>query len=166
MGRGITQKEFTDLPDNLRHLAHIAGSKNPGYIYLLVAEGLDLVKIGASNRWEGYKVAVDKRIREIIKDAPMIPMTKELVIVAACLGRTETEIHRHFADYRIGGEWFIYADDLKTFADSVARFLEQVEEWSKPGAPDPTEFPWKLLDHPARPPSKKFVGMQTRFESA
>jgi hypothetical protein len=165
MGKGIKPKELTGLPDELRYLAHIAGSENPGYIYLLVAETLGLVKIGASNRWEGIKVAVDKRIREIINDVPLIPITNSLVIVAASLGRTETEIHRHFAHYRVAGEWFIYADDLKGFVESVARFLKQVEEWSKPGAPDPTEFPWKLLDSPAKPPLKKFVDLQSRFES-
>src|SRR5258708_5378156 len=65
MPKGIRRPKLPDLPDDLRYLAHIAGSANPGFIYLLVASGLGLVKIGASNRFDGLKLAVQKRIQEI-----------------------------------------------------------------------------------------------------
>jgi len=164
MPRGISRRELTDLPDEVRYLAHIASGKNPGWIYFLACSQLELVKIGASNRWEGHQAAVDRRIREVKLDVPMIPIDKEAVILAASLGRNEAELHAHFAEYRIAGEWFVYCDDLKALVDSVARLQEEFARMeSDPDAPSPKETPWKLLDTPARPPSKKFAGLRAEF---
>ena len=86
MPKGIRRVKLPDIPDDQRYIAHLAASANPGFIYFLVALDLELVKIGASHRFEGLKVAVDKRIQEIKHDVPMIRIDKEYVVLAASLG--------------------------------------------------------------------------------
>lgn len=164
MAKGIKPKILVDLPDEVRYLSHIAAGRNPGWIYMLVASDLGLVKIGASNRWDGLRVAVDRRIREVKNAAAIINIDRELVVVASALGRNETEIHKHFNEYRVAGEWFIFADAVQDFVESVARLLDQLEEWGENADARPTETPWRMLEIPARPPSRKFVGLEAVFE--
>jgi hypothetical protein len=164
VGKGIKRKVLENLPDDLRYLAHIAAGRNPGYIYLLVSDDLGLVKIGASNRWDGHTVGVDQRIAEVKNDVPFITINREHVILASVLGLDEAEIHDHFAAYRVAGEWFVYSDDLKIFVDNVGDLLLQLDEWEKNANAHPTATPWKLLKTPPKPPSKKFTGVKAIFE--
>ncbi len=164
MGKGIRSKVLKNLPDDVRYLAHLASGENPGYIYFLVSDELGLVKIGASNRWtDDNKVAVDKRIKEIKNDVPFIKISQEHVILAGPLGYSESDIHDHFADYRVGGEWFIYSDDLKLFVDKIGTCLQQQDAWGNDGVM-PTEKPWTYLEAEPKPPSKKFFGVQPIFK--
>src|SRR5438309_889653 len=101
MGRGIKPKVFDKLPDDQRYIAHIAGGLNPGYIYFLVCDDVKLVKIGASNRWDGYILAVNARITEVKNDVPFFNITKEYITLASPLGMGESEIHDHFANYHV-----------------------------------------------------------------
>lgn len=164
MGKGIRPMVLNNLSDDVRYLAHMASGENPGYIYFLVSEELQLVKIGASNRWSAdNEVAVDKRIREIKNDVPFVNICREHVILAGPLGYSESDIHDHFADYRVGGEWFIYSDDLKLFVDRIGIFIQQLHSWGNDGA-RPTEKPWTYLEIKPKPPSQKFVGVQSVFQ--
>jgi hypothetical protein len=164
MGRGITPKVIENLPDNVRYLAHIVGSRNPGYIYFLVCSDLGIVKIGASNRVDGIQIAVDQRIIEVRNDVPFLNLDQEYVILAATLGRTETELHQLFAAYSVAGEWFVYSDDLKKYVVCVRDFLQQVEVMSQEGSALPTAMPWKMPEAPPKPPAKKPVRFQAVFE--
>lgn len=165
MPKGITQKVLPALPDQFRYLAQIAGGQSPGYIYLLVSEEIGLVKIGASNRWDGHTVVADRRVAEVKKQIPFVNLSEEHLILAACLGKNESEIHKHFHEYRARGEWFFYSDDLKVFVDSVADFLGQCDEWSKNADARPTAQPWNHLKYPPCLPSRKFVGLRADFET-
>lgn len=165
MPRGIKPKDLQNLPDDMRYLAHIAAGPNPGYLYFLISDQLGVVKIGASNRWEGHQVAVDKRITEVKNASPLFPIDREFVLLAGPVGMSESAIHDHFKDYRIGkSEWFIYCDDLKGFVDSVGRLLEEFEKWKNDEIEMPTEKPWALLRDQPKPPSKKFVRLHAEFE--
>ena len=164
MGKGIKPKVLENLPEDLRYLAHIAEGKNPGYIYFLISDDLGLVKIGASNRWDGHAVAVDVRIKEVKNDVPFITINREHVVLASALGFGETEIHDHFAAYRAAGEWFVYSDDLKVFVNNVGDFLRQLDEWKKDADARPTATPWRLLETPPKPPSRKFAGVKAIFQ--
>ncbi len=164
MGKGIKAKVLENLPDHLRYLAQVAGGQNPGYVYFLVSDDLKLVKIGASNRWDGNNLAVDARIREVKNDVPFVTINREHVILAMVLGLDETEIHEHFSEYRVAGEWFAYVDDLKKFVDDIGDLLRQLDEWANDADARPTSTPWNLLKITPKSPSMKFVGVQAHFE--
>lgn len=165
MGKGIRPKVLENLPDEIRYLAHIVESENPGFIYFLISDDLGLVKIGASNRWKGHQVAVDSRITEVKNDVPFITIDREYVILAGSLQKTESEIHDHFAAYHVAGEWYIYSDDLKLFVDEVGELLAQLDKWSETGEDRPTLTPWNTLKSIPKPPSKKFKGVRAIFDA-
>ncbi|GAB5407318.1 MAG: hypothetical protein Aurels2KO_55490 [Aureliella sp.] len=71
MAKGVTPHFFDgDLPDDQRYLSHFAHGKLFGFIYLIVSEEMQLVKIGATNRWEDLGADVAPRMNEIQLGAP------------------------------------------------------------------------------------------------
>lgn len=160
MAKGVKRVQLVGLPDNIRWMAHVAAGQNPGWIYFLVADQLELVKIGACNRYRGHEFALDERIREVKLGAAIVNFTRKFAMFASVLGLTETELFAHFREYRIDtSEWFVLCDDLKEFVECIARCDAEII-----AGQHPSEHPWRLLDNAPRPPSKHFVRLCSEFK--
>lgn len=84
--------------------------KQSGFIYFLLSEKLNSVKIGftrnaveerlmAANTWSPY----DYDVLKVIKGTML----------------EEVQIHKRFVRYKIRGEWFEYSDEIKEFIDAL-----------------------------------------------
>jgi hypothetical protein len=93
-----------------------------GYVYFIVAEGCDRVKIG-------YSRDPTVRLNELQTGSPF-PL-RIVRVIPACRGTLETRVHKHFADLRLHGEWFRVTDDVKQFAATHG------EVYRDPRAPKP-----------------------------
>ena len=188
MAKGVTRHYFdNDLPDDQRYLSHFAHGRLFGFIYFIVSQELRIVKIGATNRWKDLAADVDSRMTEIQLGAPFVNVSRQTAIACSTLGKSEPQVHDHFREYCIRGEWFQYTGDLKTFVDQVTLLNDEYDRYSDEAEtyrqhvndmkaagneptlpiPDwPNVKPWKLLDTPAEPPAQKIVGFQPVFETS
>lgn len=84
----------------------------PGYTYLIAAEGLPYVKIGLARDPE-------HRLRGLQGGHPL-----QLHLLWSTPANFENALHKHFAAYRVRGEWF----DLTPLGDPVEVVTDAVNE--------------------------------------
>jgi hypothetical protein len=184
-----------DLPDNLRYLTHSASGPLYGSVYFVFSDPMQLVKIGATNRWEGIWPDVESRVREVRRSVPFVPFTGWTFITPMSLQMSEPELLDFFVDYRVevngeedqtgDNEWFQYTDVLKQFVDEVALLNREHDRYSResdaynahvrekesrgqePTMPMPVwpdVKPWRHLQTPPTPPSRRVVSFRPVFD--
>jgi hypothetical protein len=87
-------------------------------VYILRAEGEDIVKIGFTSSPQIWK-----RLKAIQSNSPI-----KLGILLYFLeeGRSlETSLHREFRQYRLHGEWFRYEGELVDFVQEHRKFQHE-----------------------------------------
>lgn len=126
MNRGLRNDyDTTGLP---HYMPSYMNGLNRGVVYILVAEDLNLVKIGSTNRWKatptGVYLDAEARIKEV-QQSCIVP-TRLAAKVLPCHFGTESQHHRYFEQlrYRKDREWFWYVDSLR-------KYVEELESWSK-----------------------------------
>ena len=60
--RGVRPVRLKELPDHQRFLEHYASGPLYGFIYFIIADSMNLVKIGATNQ-VGWAAALDRAPR-------------------------------------------------------------------------------------------------------
>jgi len=117
-----------DLTGSPNYLQHYANGPRRGWIYFLVADDLQLVKIGATNTWsktdEGLRLNLDTRIRRL-RGQTFLKLRLAAITASTPLG-SENEHHDYFVNfrYRPDREWFWYIDELR-------EYIAKVAEWDK-----------------------------------
>jgi hypothetical protein len=84
--------------------------KQCGYIYFLLAERLDAVKIGYTRK------SIEKRMKEC---KTWSPYEYDVLKIIEGTMLQEVALHKRFVKYKLRGEWFQYSDELKDFIDSL-----------------------------------------------
>lgn len=84
--------------------------KQGGFIYFLLAEKYDAVKIGFTRK------CVGARLKEC---ATWCPYDYDVLKIIKGTMAQERNFHKRFGQLRIRGEWFQYSEDLKTFIDKL-----------------------------------------------
>ena len=93
----------------------LAADPNRGFIYFIRENGKGHVKIG-------FAKSIKQRLTTL-----QISHHGKLEVVGAIGGtmKIEKSLHRQFADYRLSGEWFRVAGELKKFMATLPKYLEQ-----------------------------------------
>lgn len=192
--RGANPRTLRNLPDGQRYLTHYAGGPLYGFVYFVFSDPMQLVKIGATNRWKGHWPDIDTRIRQIRQSVPFVPITGQAFTTPMALQMSEPELLDFFADYRVDvgnddqtgdNEWFQNTDVLKQFVDEVAllnrehdRYIGEVEVYNahvseqeslgrEPTMPMPVwpdVKPWRHLQTPPTPPTRRIVSFRPVFD--
>lgn len=84
--------------------------KKSGYIYFLLSEKMDAVKIGFT------RGKIEKRLREW---KTWHPYDFDVLKVLEGTMIEERLLHRRFWKDKIRGEWFRYSEELKEYIDSL-----------------------------------------------
>ncbi|MDI9367992.1 MAG: helix-turn-helix domain-containing protein [Thermotogota bacterium] len=99
------------------HLKKILNEKDPekdkpDYLYFILDEQNDHIKIGVSND-------VEKRLENLRKQRG----AGELTLVCLLEGgyELEKELHERFHEFRLYGEYFQYSEQIKAFIDKVRK---------------------------------------------
>ena len=86
-------------------------TKRCGYIYFMLSEKLDAVKIGFTRN-------SDMKVR--LKNChTWSPYAYDLLKMIEGTMIDECQLHKRFVKYKIRGEWFHYSDELKEFIDNL-----------------------------------------------
>lgn len=142
--RGVRPVRLTELPDDQRFLEHYASGPLYGFIYFIIADSMNLVKIGATNQWDGLRPVIEPRILKVRRDIPFLPLSRVTFTTPMALQMSEPELHEHFESYRVeisgkfdpvgDNEWFQLTDSLKAFVDDVALLEKEFERYAKEAA--------------------------------
>ncbi len=84
--------------------------KHSGFIYFLLAEKHNAVKIGFT------RGSIEKRL---INGITWSPYDFDVLKVIEGTMLDEVALHKRFAQYKIKREWFEYSDELKEFIDNL-----------------------------------------------
>lgn len=84
--------------------------KQCGYIYFLLSEKHDAVKIGFT------RGSMEKRMKYF---STVCPYDYDVLKVIEGTMVEEHQLHKRFVKDKIRGEWFHYSDDLKHFIDML-----------------------------------------------
>ena len=87
-------------------------------VYLLRAEGEDIVKIGYTS-----SPMIWKRMKAIQSNSPL--KLGILLYFLDASRHVETALHKEFSKYRLHGEWFAYKGDLVAFVQSHRKFQHE-----------------------------------------
>jgi hypothetical protein len=84
--------------------------KQCGYIYFLLADKLDAVKIGFT------RLSVEGRFKDY---SSYCPYAYEVLKVISGTMLEERALHKRFVKDKIRGEWFHYTEELKKFIEEL-----------------------------------------------
>lgn len=85
--------------------------KQSGFIYFLLAEGTDAVKIGYTHDFE-----MKSRMQQYHCHSPY---NFDLLKILPGTMIEERNIHKRFVKLKIRGEWFKYTEELKEFIENL-----------------------------------------------
>lgn len=139
--RGVRRTALKNLPDDQRFLDHYASGPLYGFIYFIIADSMALVKIGATNQWDGLRPVIEPRVLQVRRAVPFLPISRVTFTTPIALQMSEPELHEHFESYRVeisgeldpagDNEWFQLTDALKGFVDDVALLEQEFERYAK-----------------------------------
>jgi len=84
--------------------------KHRGYIYFLLAEKTDCVKIGFT------RTTMERRLK---LHTQYSPYDYDVLKVIEGTMLQERNLHKRFIRLKIRGEWFKYSDELKDYIESL-----------------------------------------------
>ena len=84
--------------------------KRGGYIYFLLAENIDAIKIGFTRN------DIKERMRHYSCHSPY---DFDLLKIIEGTMLEEAALHKRFVKYKIRSEWFVYSDEIKEFIDKL-----------------------------------------------
>ena len=85
-------------------------TKRCGYIYFLLADKYNAVKIGFTRN------TVEERL---VNGNTWSPYEYDVLKVIKGTMLEESQIHHRFVSYKIRGEWFTYSDEIKYFISQL-----------------------------------------------
>lgn len=88
--------------------------RDVGLIYFVLAEGLELIKIG-------YTTAGFKARLAVIQTGSPVPI-KPLVVWKSRTMTDERNLHNRFRRWRQHGEWYDYAIEIRGYLEDLRRY--------------------------------------------
>lgn len=92
-------------------LSMVGLEEHRGYIYFLLAENADAVKIGYTRQ-----KSMKTRMRYFYTYSPY---SVDLLLIMPGSMIQERDIHKRFVKDKIHGEWFRYSDELKAYIEKL-----------------------------------------------
>jgi hypothetical protein len=106
----IDSSLYSTKAEKLRAVTRLARDLSQGtLVYFAQGEGIERVKIGATRDPK-------RRLRELQAYSPV-----PLQMIVTFYGGTYSEslLHQAFSEYRLWGEWFEFASEMKDFLDQM-----------------------------------------------